>query len=253
MGLKLCQISVDGFFEPEVEGVADEGVADADFIRPGDLLLEESEVLEVEVMASVETEAEGTGGFGGADEGSDGGDAVCFISGGVWLGVEFHTVGAGTSGVVHHFLVGIHKDADTDASFVKASGDIGEEVEVRTGVPAVVGGYLVMAVGHQGDLRGTVLQDEGYELRDGVTLDIKLRGQERTQVADVLIADVALIRTRVNGDALGTEALTVLCHTQDIRVITTTGIADGGYLINIYAEFCHILHAFALFLLQNYK
>jgi hypothetical protein len=44
----LCQallVAVDGFFKTEVEGIAHKGVADAYFVEPGDVLVDESEVL----------------------------------------------------------------------------------------------------------------------------------------------------------------------------------------------------------------
>ena len=94
-----------------------------------------------------------------------------------------------------------------------------------------------MAVGHQGHLRGAVLEDEGDELRDGVALDVELRGQQRLQVAHVLIADMALVGTGMHGDALGSETLAVLRHTQHVGVVAATCVADGGDFIDVYAEF----------------
>ena len=266
---------MDGFFEAEVEGIADEGVPDADFVEPRDLLMEVGEVLEAEVVAGIEAEAEGLGGLGSTNEGSDGGGTGGFELGGktaehtgrggngsgggggnaegssggsiglrVWFGVELHAVGTGTRCIVHHFLFGTDEDADTDAGLVEAGGDIGEEVEVRLGVPAMIRGNLVVAIGHESDLRGPVLQDQGDEFRDGVALDVELRGQERTKVAHILITDVALVGTRMDRDTLGTKTFAVLSYAQDVGVVATARIADGGHFIDVNAEFCHICHLF---------
>ena len=91
-----------------------------------------------------------------------------------------------------------------------------------------------MAVWHERYLCRSVLEDKGYELRDGIALNVKLGGQQRLQVANVLIADVTLIRPGMYGDALSSEALAILCHPQYVGVVASTGITYGGNLIYVY-------------------
>ena len=124
---------MDGLFESEVEGVADECVSDADLVGPWNLLVEVGEVLEAEVVAGVETESEGTGSLRRTDEGCYGRGAVGSIGGSIGLGVELYAVCSGTLGVVHHVLVGAYEDAHADAGLAETGGHVGEEVEVGRG------------------------------------------------------------------------------------------------------------------------
>lgn len=226
-----------GLFEAEVEGIADESVADADLVCPWNLLVEEGEVLEAEVVTGVEAKAAGPGCFCSMDEGGDGSDAVLFIACCVGLGVELHAVGSGTGCVFHHFFVGVHEDADADAGFTEAGCHVGQEVEVGLCVPSVVAGDLIMSVRHQGDLCGTVLKDEGDEFRDGIAFDVELCCEQWFQIAHILIADVSLVGPWMNRDTLCTKAFAVLRHLQDIGIVAASRIADSGHFIDIYAEF----------------
>ena len=47
---------MNGFFETEIEGVADECVTNADFVGPRNLLLIVFEILEAEVVTCIESE-----------------------------------------------------------------------------------------------------------------------------------------------------------------------------------------------------
>jgi hypothetical protein len=44
----------------------------------------------------------------------------------------------------------------------------------------------------------------------------------------------------MHSNSLCTKSLTVQCYLDYIRVIGTTGIAQGGDLIDIYTQLCHI-------------
>ena len=72
----MCAVALDGFFESEVEGVADERMPDAHFVQPGNLLVEVGEVLQVQVVAGVQPQSCVAGSLRSADEGCDGGGAV---------------------------------------------------------------------------------------------------------------------------------------------------------------------------------
>ena len=64
-----------------------------------------------------------------------------------------------------------------------------------------------------------------HEGGDGVTLDIEFRRQDLLQVVDVLVAYVALVRSRVYRDALGSEALAVERHSDKVGDIPASSIA----------------------------
>ena len=91
-----------------------------------------------------------------------------------------------------------------------------------------------MSVRNQRHLIRLDFQYQFCERRDRISLDVKLRCDEWTDVANILIADVALVRTRVNGNALGTKDFCVACNSQHVRIIAASGIAQCGNLIDIY-------------------
>ena len=82
MHFEELAIAPDGFFEAEIERVADKGVAYADFVEVGNARSEEAEVVETEVMACVEAEAAAACLAGGGYVGLDGGFGV----GGIFVG-----------------------------------------------------------------------------------------------------------------------------------------------------------------------
>ena len=116
---------------------------------------------------------------------------------------------------------------------------VGEEGQVGTGVPAVVGCQLLVAVGHEGDLRGARGEHEVHELGFGVALYVELRGDERLEVAHVLAADVALVGARMHGDALCAKALAILRHAQHVGVVAAPRVAQCGNLVDVHAKSCH--------------
>ena len=61
------------------------------------------------------------------------------------------------------------------------------------------------------------------------------RRDHSLEVTHILIADVALVRTWVDGDTLCPEALTVQRDLEEVGDIAATSIAQGSYLIYIDA------------------
>ena len=237
---------MDGFLDAEVEGVGDEGVADADLVEPGNLLAEVGEVLQAEVVAGVEAEAALARGLGGDDEGAYGRLATGGVAAGVALGVEFDAVGARPGGQFDHHRVGVDEDADAYAVLFELFDHVGEVALVLGGVPSGVGGEDAVGVGHEGDLRRADFLDEvdetvgaafGYAFR--ITFDIVLHAYQRLDGQRVGVADVAFVGTRVDGDALRAEALAVDGEFEHVGCVATAGVADGGHFVDIDAEFSH--------------
>ena len=56
-------------FDAKVKGIAYEGVADADLVHPGYLLVEEGQIFERKVVAGIEAKAAFAGNFGSLDKG----------------------------------------------------------------------------------------------------------------------------------------------------------------------------------------
>jgi len=82
---------------------------------------------------------------------------------------------------------------------------------------------------------GAYLFDEIHEGGDRIPLDVELSGDHSLEVTHILIADMALVRTWVDGDTLCPEALTVQCDLNEVGDIAATSITQGSYLIYIDA------------------
>lgn len=106
-------------------------------------------------------------------------------------------------------------------------------------IPARTRSELVRAVGHESHLLGLHLEHQLHEFRRGVALDVKLGLDERTQTIDVVTPDVALVGAGMDCDAVGAESLTVGSHLEKVGDILAARVAQGGYLVDIYAEICH--------------
>ena len=75
--------------------------------------------------------------------------------------------------------------------------------------------------------------DKVDELRRGIALNVKLRGEHGGEIVHVLPTDVTLIGTRMDGDALSTERLNVASSLQNVGTIPTSCITQRGNFIDI--------------------
>ena len=121
----------------------------------------------------------------------------------------------------------IRTDEDRGAypPLLELTEDLGEEGAVRSDIPACTAGQGIRGVGDEGHLIGTHTPHELHEGGDGIPLDIEFRRQDLLQVVDVLVAYVALVRSRVYRDALGSEALAVERHSDKVGDIPASSIA----------------------------
>ena len=191
-------------------------------------------------MACIQAKPHLTSGLCCSHEGGNGDIAVLGIAGGIRLCIEFHTVSTTSLGTFHHSRVGIYKDAGTDAGLLEGLADIRQESLVFDGVPAMITRQLVVAVRHQRYLRRHHLQHQFGKRINGISLDVKLCSDNRTNVTHVLIADVSLVRSRMHRNALRTKHFHIARHLQYIGVITASGIAQCGDFVDIYTQFRHI-------------
>ena len=113
MVLLTCEtraVAADGLLEAEVEGVGDECMPDRDLGEEGNRLREETEVLQTEVMPSVECQPEGASVLCCLDEGGYSLGAICWIVRSVGFGVELDTVGTKGSSCIE--VLEIRPDED---------------------------------------------------------------------------------------------------------------------------------------------
>jgi len=141
-------VATDGLLETEVEGVGDECMPDGDLGEERDRLREEAEVLQTEVVPSVERQPEGVSVLSGLDEGSYSLGAICRIVRSVGLGIELDAVGAKGSSCIKVLEIRADKDRGADAPSVKLTEDLREEVAVASYIPARITRQSVGGVGH---------------------------------------------------------------------------------------------------------
>ena len=75
--------------------------------------------------------------------------------------------------------------------------------------------------------------DEVAETPDGVALDVEFGTEYGFEGAYVRIADVALIRSGMDRDALCPKAFAIDCGTQDIRHVAAPRIPQRGDLVDV--------------------
>ena len=108
------------------------------------------------------------------------------------------------------------------------------------GVPSGVRRDCIVSVGYERDLRRTDLEHQIDERADRISLDIELGGDRALDIAYVRVADMPLVGSRVDRNALRSETLRVESRLDDVRQIASSGIAQRGDLIYVHTQLCHI-------------
>ena len=115
--------------------------------RKGDGFGEETEVLQAEVMPSVERQPEGASVLCCLDEGGYSLGTICWIVRSVGLSVELNAVGANGSSCIKVLEIRPDKDRGAYAPSVELTEDLGEEVTVTSYVPARITRQSIGGVG----------------------------------------------------------------------------------------------------------
>jgi hypothetical protein len=92
-------------------------------------------------------------------------------------------------------------------------------------IPTLIRGEYFWRVGDQGALGRAVSQHQFQELRVGITFDIELSGNGFLEERDVVVANMPLVRTRVDGNALCTEGFAIAGNLYEIRKVATPCVA----------------------------
>jgi len=107
-------------------------------------------------------------------------------------------------------------------------------------IPAVVAGQLTGGIGYQRDLFRFYFQYQIYEfLFTTIAFYVEFGVNERTQGPNIGITDMSLIGTWMHSNTVGPERLRIECHLQQVRIISTPGITQGGEFVDIDGEFGH--------------
>jgi hypothetical protein len=126
------------------------------------------------------------------------------------FGVQLDAIGAELGSLRHRPRHRVHEQAAAHAERAQLVQHRAQPRRVGGQVPAVVGGGLLAAVRHQRALRGAQRTHQRQQVVKRVALDVELGrrpfAQQRVQLVHVLRADVAFVRARVHGDAVGAGA-----------------------------------------------
>jgi hypothetical protein len=232
--LQLTFVELDGVFVTKIKCVGDQGVADGDLVEVGDVAEEVLQVLQVEVVACVDAEAQFVCADGGFEIGGDG----FFGAGGIFVGigfcVELDAIGAGGGGAFDHSDDGVDEEAGADTGFFKGGDDLGEVVFVADGVPAVVRGDLAQFVGYEGHLGWFGVEDQVYEfLFLGIAFDIEFGSDDLFDGVDVSVADMSFIGSGMDGDPIRAEFLGIYGGFDYIGIVATAAIAQGREFVDV--------------------
>ena len=212
-------------------------MADRDFLHAGHGAQKVSEVGAVQVVAGIDAQACGDRCVGGRGIARELGALPCrAMRCRIRFGVELDAIGADGGHVRHHFGVGVHEQADAHAERPRLLHQ-GRDARQIGDRKAVVARELPRRIGHERGLLRPMLAHEGHQVVERVAFDVELGLRpllhQRREVAHVLRTDVALVRTRVHGDALRSRFEAQRCRAQHARDAEVTRVAQMGDLVDI--------------------
>lgn len=222
--------------QSDVQGITDDGVPNGHLIERLDMPGEPSEVVEVQIVASIDAKAGRLRHLGGCHEGGGGRFGVHRELLGVRPRVQFHPVCPDIGSRTDEVSIRTDEQTRPNARRPEPAQDFSKERGMGSGVPSGIGRENVGRIRHEGDLFRLDLEHERYEISRGITLDIELGGDPSAQPPDVRIGDVPCIGTGVHRNAVGAPALNARGCFEGTRPVTTAGIAQGGDLVDVDAE-----------------
>lgn len=116
---KCCFVASYGFFESEVEGVAYKRMAYRYFTQEGDAAAEKSEIVEVQVVAGIDSQSEASCHSCRFGKGGYSCFGVAVVGVGVWLGVQLYAVGSGGGRRAYYVGIGVDEDRASYAGFLE--------------------------------------------------------------------------------------------------------------------------------------
>ena len=152
----------------------------------------------------------------------------------IGFGIEFHPVGTGFGGILYHFRIGRHEYRRTDTGGIERFQHFGQKLQIGFRVPAGVGSQLSGAIRNQRYLMRFHFQHQVDKFGCGISLYIKLRAQQRTQVVNIALTDMSFIGTRMHRYTVGSKTLAIQRHFYNIRHISSACVTQCRYFINIY-------------------
>ena len=199
-----------------------------------DLLLEVGQIMQVQVMSSIDAQSEFSGQLGYLHIGLHGFGTVHRIAQRIRLGIQLYPIGTCKLGRFKEPSFRIDKDGYTRAHLLEFSDYILQHGLMPNGIPTGIGSNGRRWIRDQRGLSGLHGSDKFHKSCIGITLDIEFSAYHLRQVQHILVANVPLIGARMHGDSLCAKTFTIQRHFHYIGIIGSSGIPDGGNLIDIY-------------------
>jgi len=223
------------------------------FEQAGDGLPEEGKVIPVQIVAGIDAKAMVHGHLCGPYIRGYSHISIGVVTAGVIFGVEFHPICAGIGGGGYHTFHWICEDGDAYARSFEHFYYTAQVCLLIHSIPTMIGGELAWGIGYEGDLGGLYLQHQLHEfVFFRIAFYIELGGNDFAYLSYIAVPDMPFIGAGVNGDAIGAKLLAVYGGLQHIGVVAAAAVAEGGYFVDVYGEFCHNIAHFlkknALFL-----
>lgn len=133
------EVGLDGGVKAHIDGIGDQGVADGDFEDVGDTRTKSAEVLEAEIVPSVDTEAEIVGSLGRRCVGFElSAHRGLPKRSRVRLGVKLDAIDPKSRSALDLLDIRVHKKADAHPLFAEEMDDRFEAFAGGTQIPTVI-------------------------------------------------------------------------------------------------------------------
>jgi hypothetical protein len=159
---------------------------------------------------------------------------------GIGFGVQLHTVCTHGAGSSHGGRIRIHEQTHASAQVFRLSHQVFQDSGVCRKAPAVVRGELALGIRHKSDLVRPHQTNQGHQVVQRVAFDVVFAVwpvfHQRRQVVHIAVANMALVRTGMHRDAVGTSLQTQGGRAGDAGNTEVAGVAHQRNLVHIYGE-----------------
>lgn len=246
------KVGLDGGVKAHIDGIGDQGVADGDFEDVGDTRTKSTEILQAEVVSSVDTETKIVSALGRRGVGFKlSAHRGLPKRSRVRLGVKLDAIDAKGRSAFDLLDIRVHKKADAHPLFAKEMDDRFEAFAGGTQIPTVIGSRGVGIIRNQRALGRTKganqIEPRGALVRLGVNkrvsfdieLDVRVVLKKLMQIKSIRTSDMPLIRARMNGDAVSACGDTGFRSAQNVRDIERSRVSQECDLVQVHAELGH--------------
>ena len=229
----------DGVGETEVQGVRNQGMANAHFIEVGDGFGKVPKVVQIEVMARVHSEAGVVGPSRGTGKRRRRLAAKFSVVHCERLGVELDAVRTDVGCRSDLHFVRFDEQRSSDALCPERIQHRPQHVAVGCDFPPSIAGQNFRCIRDERHLLRLHVTNHRNEIVAWITLDVELGVDHFPQVAHVGVRDVTGIGPRVDRDAICPKRLDALSRLHHTGFCAASRVAKRGDFVDVDAEPCH--------------